>query len=75
MQIGHTVFNRDVFVVDIFESASLFEKKKRIYCSSVTVCFHKCTIISVTESAHDMTYNKYEINSDKFLTICNMAFM
>ena len=24
VQIGHTVFSRDVFAVDIFESASLF---------------------------------------------------
>ena len=53
MQIGHTVFNRDVCVVDIVESASLFILKS-IYCSSVTVCLHKCTIINVTESAHDM---------------------
>ena len=28
VQIGDTVFNRDVFVVDIFESASLFYFKK-----------------------------------------------
>ena len=28
VQIGHTVFNRDVFVVDIFEFASLFYFKK-----------------------------------------------
>ena len=53
VQIGHTVFNRAVFVVDIFESASLFYFLS-IHCSSVTVRLHKCTIISVTESAHDM---------------------
>ena len=28
VQIGHTVFNRDVFVVDIFEFASLLYLKK-----------------------------------------------
>ena len=28
VQIGHTVFNRDVFVVDIFESAGLFYFKR-----------------------------------------------
>ena len=28
VQIGHTDFNRDVFVVDIFESASLFYFKR-----------------------------------------------
>ena len=28
MQIGHTGFNRDVFVVDIFELASLLYLKK-----------------------------------------------
>ena len=28
VQIGHTVFSRDVFVVDIFESAILFYFKK-----------------------------------------------
>ena len=28
VQIGHTIFNRDVFVVDIFESGSLFSLKK-----------------------------------------------
>ena len=28
VQIGHTVFSRDVFAVDIFESASLFYFKK-----------------------------------------------
>ena len=42
-------FNRDVLLL-IFFSLLL----KGIYCSSVAVCLHKCTIISVTESAHDM---------------------
>ena len=53
VQIGHTVL-AVTFLLLIFLSLLVYFILKSIYCSSVTVCLHKCTIISVTESAHDM---------------------
>ena len=49
-----TRFLTVTFLLLIFLSLLVYFILKGIYCSSVTVCLHKCTIISVTESAHGM---------------------
>ena len=55
VHVGHTVFDRKALTsFMIFLTLPVYFYKKVFSYSSVRVCLHKCTLVSVIESAHDM---------------------